>query len=48
MGLSRSTDLKSYKNERIEAEKSWVSSEVQIWTSMKKKEKRWGWAEVQI
>ena len=32
MGLSRSTDLKSYKNERIEAEKSWVSSEVQIWT----------------
>ena len=48
MGLGQSTDLKSYQNKRIEAEKSWVLSEVQIWTLMKKEEKRWGWAEVQI
>ena len=32
MGLGRSTDLKSYENKRIEAENSWVSNEVQIWT----------------
>ena len=32
MGFGQSTDLKSYENKRIEAEKSWVMSEVQIWT----------------
>ena len=48
MGFGRNTDLKSYENIRMEAEKSWVSSEVQIWTLwtllfpsfMKKEEKR--------
>ena len=48
MGLGRRTDLKSYENKGIEAERLWVSSKVQIWTSMKKKEKRWGWAILQI
>ena len=32
MRLGRSTDLKSHENERKDAENSWVSSEVQIWT----------------
>ena len=32
MGLGPNTDLKSYENKRIKAEKSWVLSEVQIWT----------------
>ena len=48
MGLCQSTDLKSYEDKRIEAEKSWVFNELQIWTLMKKEEKRWGLAEVQI
>ena len=48
MGLGRSTDLKLYKNKGMEAEKSWVLSGVQIWILMKKEEKRWGLADVQI
>ena len=48
IGFGRSTDLKLYENEGIEAEKSWVLSELQIWIFMKKEEKRWGLAEVQI
>ena len=40
IGLGRSTDLKSYENKVIEVEKSWVLSQVQIWTLMKKEEKR--------
>ena len=48
MGFSQSTDLKFYESKGIEAEKSWVLSEVQIWIFMKKEEKRWGLAEVQI
>ena len=47
MGLGRSTDLKSYENKRIEAEKPWVSREVQIWT-YKEERKKWGLAEIQI
>ena len=47
MWFGRSTDLKLYENKGIKAEKSWVSSEVQMWTFMKKEEKRWGWAKVQ-
>ena len=41
MVFGRSTDLKSYENKRIEAEKSGVSSEVQIWT-YKEGKKRMG------
>ena len=40
MGLGRSTDLKLYKNKGIEPEKTWISSEVQFWTLMKREEKR--------
>ena len=40
VGFGRSTVLKLYENKRIEAEKSWDSSEVQIWTLMKKEDKR--------
>ena len=32
MELGRSTDFKLYENKGIEAEKSWVLNEVQIWT----------------
>ena len=32
MGLGGSTELKLYENKGIETKKSWVSSEVQIWT----------------
>ena len=40
--------LESYESKRIETEKSWVLSEVQIWTLMKKGKKRWGFFEIQI
>ena len=39
MVFGRSTDLKSYENKRLEAEKSWVSSEVQIWTYEERRKK---------
>ena len=48
MSFEQTTDLKSYENEKIKAEISWILSQVQIWTLMKKKEKRWGSAEIQI
>ena len=45
MGFSGNTDLKLYENKGIGAEKSWVQERN---TDMKKEEKRWGLAKVQI
>ena len=36
MGFGRITDLKSYENKVIVAEKSWVLSVAQIWIYMRK------------